>query len=289
MSRLTLGIIFGLIACFSAGLSNALVKVPTKELGANKVIFYRNIFNTIFLLIIVLLTLDKATFSPTYILITLGLSFFGYWPMYFFYRAASIGKVGIISPIASANSMIAVILATFLFNEKLSVLQLFSIIVIVVGVILISINPKDFDRSSIFKVSSGIPYALLAALGWGIWMALIKIPITHLGPYLTSFIVEAGALITAFFILRGSRERLVLQNKKLLNYIIPISLLMVLWSVAYYQGVNVSDVSIVVAISSASPVVVALYGRLFYKEKLETKQYFSIALLILGIILLGIG
>ena len=232
--------------------------------------------------------LDETFFSIYYILIALGLSFFGYWPMYFFYRAAAIGKVGVVSPIASANSIVAVILAVWLFNEKLALLQTLSIATIIFGVILLSINLKEFKSSDIFKVSSGIPYALLAALGWGIWMVLIKIPITHLGPYLTSLITEAGGLITAFFILKGSGEKIGIGDKKQLWYIVPISILMVIWSIAYYQGINISNVSVVVAVSSASPVIVTLYGKFFYQEKLLLKQYISIALLAAGIILISI-
>jgi uncharacterized membrane protein len=138
------------------------------------------------------------------------------------------------------------------------------------------------------EISSGIPFALIAAIGWGIWMVLIKFPVSELGPYLTSFIIEGGALVIAFLTLKRSNEELKVSDKKVFLYIIPISILMTIWSISYYQGIKISDISVIVAISSASPFVVTLFGKIFYKEELAFKQYLAIALIISGIILISL-
>lgn len=287
MHSISLGITFGLIALFSAGFANFLIKIPCQKIGPNKLIFYRNIFSTIFLTIILFLTLDQTNFSPKYIFITIGLSAFGYIPMYYFYKAAAIGKIGLVSPITSIDTLIAVLLALAIFNESLSGIQFFAIAGIIVGIVLLSIDLKQFKSSDILKISSGVPYALIAAFGWGIWMVLIKFPVNHLGPYLTSLIIEAGAMVFAFFIMKKSKTSVALDDKKMLLYIIPISLFMVLWSLAYYQGIRIANVSVVLTLSSASPLIVTLLGRFFYKERLDKKQYFSIGLILIGVILLS--
>lgn len=288
MNNLSLGIIFGLIALVTNGIASFLAKVPAKAIGANKLILYRNISNTILLAIILFFTLDQATFSLKYMIIALLLSFFGYIPMYYFYRAAAIGKMGVVSPVASANALVATILALTIFGEKLTNLQTISIVIIISGIILISINFREFKSSHIFSVSSGVPYALIAALGWGIWSVLVKFPASHLGPYLTSLIIEGGSMVVAFYLVLKNKEILALKNQKMLKYIIPISVLMVIWSLAFYQGIRVANVSIVITLSSASPLIVTLLGRIFYHEKLEIKQYFAIAMIISGIILISV-
>jgi len=287
MTNSSLGILFGLIALLTNGFAGALAKVPVKALGVNKLIFYRTVFNSSLLLIVLLFTLSQSNFSLKYVLITVAVAIFGYLPMFFFYKAMALGKVGVISPVASANSIVAVLLSIIFLNESLNGLQYISILFIIFGVILISTNFKEFERSSLFKVSSGIPYALLAALGWGIWSVLVKAPTQVLGPFFTSFIIETVGLVMAFLLIRGSKEGVKIKDKSILLTVIPISIFMVIWSLAYYQGIRISNVSILVPLSSASPLIVALYGKFKYKEVLSTQQYVGIGVILLSVIMLS--
>jgi drug/metabolite transporter (DMT)-like permease len=288
MNNLELGILLGLIALISGGLSNAMVKTPSQVEGVNKTIFYRNLFITILLLALVILTPDKTNFSWKYAIFTFLLAIFGYIPMYYYYKATTVGKIGVVSPVSSGNILIAIILATIFFHERLTSLQYLAIAVIIFGVVLISLNVKDFKSSKIFQVESGIPYALIAALGWGIWMAFVKISIDNLGPYLASFIGELTILLIATFLLIKSKENFGLKTNKSLYFLLPIAIFLFAWEIGYYTGLKVANVSIIVALSSASPIVVALFGRFFYKEKLSSKQYMAIMIIIIGMIALSI-
>lgn len=287
-NNLSLGITFGLIAFLSQGFINFLASVPAKKLNLNKFILHRNIFNTIFLTIILFLTLKESAFSPLYMLEAFALSIVGYIPMYYFYKAASVGKMGVVAPVASTQTLIVTFLAFVLLGEHITGLQTIAIFLIVSGIILISIRFRDFKNSHIFDIKSGVPYAMIAALGWGIWTVLIKIPASHLGPFLTSLIVEAGAIIPAIFLLKKSGESLVLEDKKILKHLIPISALMVLWSIVYYQGIKIASVGIITALSSANPLIVAILCWIFYKEKLTIKQWLAIFLIVAGIMLVSI-
>jgi len=288
MSSLQLGIVFGLGALIFGGLANSFVKIPSRELGTNKTIFYRNVFDSLFLLVILLFTLSQSNFSLVFIVYTLILSLIGYIPMYFFYRAMAIGKVGVIAPVSSSYALVTLILATIFLKESVTPLQILSILVIVSGVILISVNFKEFKSSQLLKMKSGIPYALIAALGWGIWYILSRFSAKELGPYLAALIIEAGAIPVAYSLIRKEKTDLKINNKKAFYFIIPLALMMTLWSLCYYQGARVSNLSVVVALSSASPLVVAIYGRIFYKEKLTLHQYLAIGLIVAGVIALSL-
>lgn len=288
MNNATLGIIFGLLALFGGGISNALVKIPSQKEGVNKTVLYRNFFITIFLGVLVLFTLDQAHFDWRYILFTIGLAIFGYIPMYFYFKATTVGKIGVVSPVSAGNTLIAIIIAIVFFHDKLSGYQYLAIAIILAGIGIISLNIREFKASQIFKIESGVPYALIAALGWGIWMPLVKVSIDHLGPYLASFIVELTIFLLALFLVARSKEKLTLKNQSSLLYLIMISIFVLIWEIGYYMGLQIADVSIIVTLSSASPIVVTLFGRIFYKEKLSLKQYFAIALIIVGIVLISI-
>lgn len=113
----SIGIIFGIIAMLGYGLSNAISQIPSKQLGSRKTIFYRNIFISIFLFIILIAFLKDATFSIKYIFITFVISLISYIPLLTFYKALKFGKVGIIVPIAS-SSVIFTVLFSIIFLVK---------------------------------------------------------------------------------------------------------------------------------------------------------------------------
>lgn len=281
---LSTSIIFGIIAMFGYGLSNAISQVPSKAIGSRRTIFFRNTFVSILLLFILLFFLKGANFNIKYILIAFGISLIGYIPLVTFYEALKVGKVGIISPIANSSVIFTIIFSTIFFNEFLSSIQIISIILIIAGIILTALNFKDIKDSHLFKISSGIPYALITCFLWGVVFFLFKIPVMILGPILTSFIIEFGVFIFNGINLGISKISFSIPDKKILLYIFFVAFFGALGTLFFNLGIKTSYVSIVAALSFANPLVAMLYGKFIYKEKLNPQQWVSIALILMGII-----
>lgn len=279
-------IIFGIVAMFGFGLSNAISQVPSKEIGSRKTIFFRNIFVSILLLLILLFFLKESSFSIKYILIAFGISLIGYIPLVTFYEALRKGKVGIISPIANSSVIFTIIFSTIFFHESLSSIQLTSIILIVIGIILTSLNFRDVKASHLFKVSSGIPHALITCFLWGLVFFLFKIPVMALGPILTSFITEFGIMLFSGINLGISKISFDIPEKKILRYILFVAFFGAIGTLFFNLGINDknSNLSIVAALTFASPLVTMLYGKFIYKEKLNIQQWVAIMLILMGII-----
>jgi len=167
MENLT-GIFFGFIAMLGFGLSNAIAKKPIKKIGSEKTIFYRNIVISILLFLILLFFGNSSVFSIKYILIALGIAVVGYVPLLLFYKALNLGKVGIISPVANSSIIFTILFSIIFFHESITFGQGIAIVLIILGIIFISLNINDLKKSNILKVSSGIPYALITAILWGL-------------------------------------------------------------------------------------------------------------------------
>lgn len=282
-----LGIIFGLIGMLGFGLANGISKVPITRIGYIKTIFFRGIFVSLLLLAATLLFLPEINFAATYILIAIAISFLGYFPLATFFKALEVGKVGIISPIANSSVIFTILFSIIFFKESLTLVQIFSILLIVLGVILISVNFKDIKNSQILKISSGIPYALVTTLLWGVVFFLLKIPVNIIGPFLTAFILEFGIFIFSSIHLRISKISFKVPDKNVLAYIFFIAFFSGAALLAFNLGIRVSDVSIVAALTAANPLVVLVYGKLVYKEKLALQQYVAAFLILAGIILIS--
>ena len=285
--NLPIEILFGLIAMVGYGLSNAIAQVPSKEIGSRKTIFYRNIFVSILLLAVLLPFLKETVFSPKYILITLAIAFIGYFSLMAFYKALKVGKVGIVSPLANSSVIFTVLLSIIFFGEILSTIQFLAIALIILGIILVSLNFKDLKNSHLFKISSGIPYALLTCFIWGLVFFLFKIPVNVIGPILTSLTLEFGIMIYSGIHIHFSKLNFSLPNKKILLPIFLVAFFGAIGTLFFTLGIKNYSVSLVAAITFANPLVATLYGKIVYKEKLHLQQYFAIALMILGIVLIS--
>ncbi|MFH1396379.1 MAG: EamA family transporter [archaeon] len=282
------GIIFAIISMIGYGLSNAIAKVPNQEIGNKKTIFYRGLFISTILLIILLSFLKEANFSLNFILITFGIAFVGYLPLLTFYKSLEVGKVGIVSPIANSSIFFTVILSIIFFGERLFLMQGISIIIILLGIILMSINFKEFKSSHLFQMSSGVPYALITCILWGLVFFLFKIPVNVLGPILTSFLIEFEILIYSgvhnLFTNKFKKGTFAIKNKKMILYTFLVALFGGAGTLFFNMGIQNYNVSIIAAIAFANPLIATLYGKIVYKEKLKLQQYFALAIIIAGIV-----
>ena len=281
---ISLGIIFGLIAMFGYGLSNAIVQVPVREIGSRKALFYRNI--GISILFLPMLFIFSVKLSPLYILIAFAIALLGYIPAITFMRALKAGKVGIISPISNSSVIFTILLAVIFFKEKLMLTQLLSIILIIAGIILVSIDFRDLKNSHLFMISSGVPLALITCFLWGIVYFLFKIPVDVLGAVLTSFIIEFGIMIYSGIHLKISKINFSLP-KKLFPYLLFVAIGGAAGTLFFSLGIEIADVSIVSTLTFANPLVAVLYGKFVYKEKLKLQQYAAILLILAGIVLIS--
>lgn len=286
--NLQIGLLLGISSLIFIGLGNAISKAPIKKFGPNRLMLWRGLMMAGILLLVVLATGQFVNFSLKYTLITIVISFIGYWPLYFFYKGMGLGKIGIISPVSSIYTIFTTFLAMVVYKERLSSLEMMAIAIIVIGVFLISISFRDFKNSHLFQKSSGIYYALLAAVGWGIYFFLIKIPVIQMGSILTSFLEETIMLVIVLVIMAITREKITKPVYKDLKPVIAISVLSVLGVLSYYQGIKIYSLSIMTALAAAVPLIVCLYGWLVYNEKLTPKQYVAIRLIIFGIVLISL-
>ncbi|HZX44879.1 MAG TPA: EamA family transporter [Candidatus Nanoarchaeia archaeon] len=281
-----LGILFGLLSMLGYGLSNAIAKVPSGKIGSVRTVFYRNIFVSLFLFIILLFT--DFTLSPLYIILALIISLIGYIPLLFFYKALSVGKVGIVSPVANSSVIWTILLSIIFFKESLTATQVLAMLFIITGIFLVSVNFRDLRNSSLFTLSSGVPYAIITSLLWGLTFFLFKIPVNILGPFLTSFIIELGIAIYSGIHLYTSQKSLAIKEKSMLPYLISIALFGTAGTLFFNLGISLYSVSIVSALTFSSPWIAALYGKIVYKEKLSIMQYMAIAFVVLGLVVISL-
>jgi drug/metabolite transporter (DMT)-like permease len=287
MQPYLLGILCGLVAMFCLGIGDSIVRKSITQLGAAQSLFYRNLVISILLGAVVL---SASHFRPTVpqLLFAIGIGVLAYLPVLFVYKAFKIGKMGVVKPVASAYIVFTALFSFIIFSEQPTLAQWVGIVALLIGVVLISVDFDELRNSELLKVSSGVPFALLAAVSWGLTFALYKIPIGALGAIPASFIVETMIFTCSALYLLTTRT----WKKPSRSSLVQLTLVGILGataSIAFNFGVQYAGAGIVAALVGSNALVTTIYARIIDHETLTFKQYASVSIIILGVVIISMG
>jgi len=269
----------------SWGSGDFFAKKIVGSLGYYKLLLYTQLIGLAPLLVL------AAVFTPPLpsslrtiaLIVAIGICYF--LSLFSLYRGLSIGKVSIITPVASTWAVLAMAFSFMFLGETLTLSQIFCAALIVVGVILASMR-----SSSVAQSSSGVVYALACMFFSGlnaIFLKLVSMDIGEVGTVFFSRIVVTLILLMAIPFV-GTSVRRNVCNRFPLKTVTVIGLSEFIGHLGFIVGIGVGIVSIVTPISSASPAVTVILVQMFLKEELIRLQKIAVTLVIIGIILLSV-
>ena len=202
-----------------------------------------------------------------------------------FFKALEIGPVGIAATIGAAYPIVTVPLAILVFGEKITTLQFFAILTIILGIFLTSIQREK----RLIKVK-GIVFAGLSMLCWGVGFAFLDRAMEGLDwkqvafyQYVTMFLWQQ--ILFRFFL--GQTNRTFLGARPSISTTAAATLFLV-GNAAFYIGLGTGLAAVVTPLSSAYPAITVVMAMIFMKERLQASQLFGIAVVVGGVILLAI-
>jgi len=286
MATPLLGVVYALISMVTLGLAVGMSKLPTVAIGVRRFVFWRELFTSSILLIVLAIMWHTVTISWLYIGLTLLLSFLSYIAILAAYQALKTGIVGVVAPITDSSAFITVAISLVFLGELFSAKQLTAIALTIIGLLLFAVDFKDFRHSNIFNVMSGVPHALLACAIWGVVYAFYRYPVAAIGPVLTAFLIEFGNLIAAVPTNLLTKTTMRWPDKKIFFSILVIGILAAASTLFYNLGLQYSNgnAGIIASIVFCNPVIAAIYASLVYKERLNPKQWLALTLIMAGII-----
>lgn len=283
---IVVSVFFGIVSMISYALANVYSQPLAKKLGAAQLLFLRGIAVTSILAILALASLqDFNRFKE--ILITFGLGIAGYLPVLAFTHGIKISRVSIMAPIAGTAPLITVMLSFFIFNTQIHLLQWLAIIIVIGANVAISVDLKNWRNSNILQLSSGVPFAIIASLGWGCFYFLLVYSTRWLGPWLSACIAEAGVTFAAGIHIIISTKK-VSFKKVVSKSIFFNSVLLCLGTVAYTLGVLYFNIGIIAALSNSVTIPSVILAAHLYHEHLTQKEKLAATVMILGILTITI-
>ncbi len=226
--------------------------------------------------------------------------------MFCTYKAMTLVKVSILSPLQNSSCAITTILCIFLLKQEVGIPQIIAIALIIICMILLSINKDETLRLESGDKEADAKNAKRAYLLYlkGIAFALGYWFLDGIGSFMDDYTLEANlsaeqVIIAYSFIYgiigvicaiivkikdRDYKYTKVKENKlKLLGTLVETA-----GQYTYIYAFAFGDAALASPYIAAYSVVTVILSRIFLKEKLSKKQYVLIALILAGMITLSI-
>ena len=204
-----------------------------------------------------------------------------------FYRALSVGAMGVVAPISASAAAIPVAVGV-IGGERPAALQLAGIAVAIVGVAVASYEPPgEEERELTARTSSGVGLALLAALGFGIFFVGLDEGSDHdllwtlvLGRSLSTALLLVAALV--------ARPKLGMSRGDTAA-VVAVGLLDMGANALFAAATTLGLVSVVSVLGSLYPVTTLVLARFLLGERLHRSQRGGAAAALVGVALISAG
>jgi drug/metabolite transporter (DMT)-like permease len=221
------------------------------------------------------------------------------------YRAFAIGKLALVSPIASAFAAVTALLA-IAAGERLAGATLIGVILTLVGVTLASSTSEatpagetklDAPSGRMRTFAPGLLEAIGAMLTFGVGYWLLDFIVPTLGGVTTAFIAKVGDLvvlgsIALFLAWRAPRKPYCRPEARLAwpfwLWVLPTALLDTAANIAYNIGIATALTAVVVTLSSLFSAVTVLLAWVVLRERLALWQWVGVLTILMGVLLVNL-
>ena len=225
-----------------------------------------------------------------------------------FYRALEYGAVGLMSAISATYGGITTLLAVILLGEHIGVFGGAGVVLAVAGVAMASAYSSAAAEAPSIAVAepivgvaprpsrvrglarAGVPLALASAVTYGVGGFLLGDYSARAGA-LGSALVAHGASVTVLllalpFLGRRKGRR---ASASGLTWAMAAGLTDLVGLLAFARGGQAGQVAVTAAVSSVYPAIPLVGGLVMFGERLSRRQLLGVALIIAGLVLIGLG
>jgi uncharacterized membrane protein len=204
------------------------------------------------------------------------------------YRAFAIGPIAVVSPVVASYAALTVLLIVAFLGERLTGGQGVAIGVTFVGVAVASTDIREL-RQTLGRPSEGVRIGFFATLGFALWSAIFAAGIRATDGLALIVVQRAFSvvLLTVFVVVRGISLR-PLAARGAASLVSITGVLDTGANVLLALGIASGYASFVMTGSGAYPLIPALLAILVLRERLAPNQYVGVAVLVAGLVALGL-
>ncbi len=302
-----MGVLLGLTAALNWGVADYMARFATRRIGSLRALMFMQAVGFCALSVVMAATGHWARFFPPFawapwiwILLAGILSAFSTLALY---RSFEVGVLALVSPIAASYPALTVVLS-LVTGERLTRAHGFGILAVISGVILAALvlpssngaadasaaaaQGADSPQSS-HHLLRGVPYALAAALGFGLnyWIIGFRVMPVFSG-FGSVWVIRLLTFLVLAMLLRPLGETMALPRGSTASLIFFIGLTDTAGFVANNLAFKQEEIAIATVLASLYGVVTLFFAAVFLRERLGRTQWLGVALIFLGVALVSV-
>lgn len=204
------------------------------------------------------------------------------------YRAFALGPIAVVSPVVASYAALSVVGIVLFLGERLTAGQAAAIAATFVGVVVASTDVRELRRT-LGKPVEGVRIGVLATIGFGIWGTILAAATRVNDPFALVIIWRLfGIALVALFIALRRTSLAPLATRSTLAIVAVVGVLDTGANVLLMLGVQSGFASFVMTGSGAYPIIPAVLAILVLRERLAPNQYLGVAVLVAGLVALGL-
>ena len=291
-----MSILLGLLAALGWGVADFLVAQTSRRFGILQALFWIQIVGLIAILLVLPFHFQFPTASAVTWLWALGLGVLNALATALLYYCYSIGKLSIVSPVASGFAVVTGLLA-LLSGERPAPLALLGAALVVCGVVAVARSPEPASSGTVpaplsermwRMVPAGVPQAIGVALTFGFYfwgLGAVQPTLGTIWPIVLSRLVSA--LAVGSWMLRG-RISAVRLNRPMLALVVGTAAADTIAFLAFTNGVAGESTAIVTALAAIFSAVTVLLAWAFLRERLAGYQWAGVGVILVGVVLVSV-
>lgn len=282
-------VLFAFGSAFFAGITAILAKIGIKNTDSNLATAIRSIVILIFSWLMVFIvgsqgTIGQISVQTLLFLILSGLATGASWLCYF--RALQLGNVNKVTPIDKSSTVLTMILAFIFLGEKITWVKFWGMCAIGIGTYMM-ITKKKGEAKEV-RDNRWLFYATLSTIFASLTSILGKVGINGVESNLGTAIRTIVVLIMAWvivFVLKKQGELKSIDKKSWLFICLSGITTGASW-LCYYRALQKGLASVVVPIDKLSIIVAVAFSYFTLKEKLTSKSFAGLLIIVTGTLLL---
>jgi uncharacterized membrane protein len=282
-------VIFGLTAALGWGLADFTGAVGGRRIGSLPTVMIAQLLSALAMTAFMIHGGHSASVLAPYVVFVVmnGLASGGAYLSH--YRALQLGPVAVVSPIGATYAVVGVALAVIVLGERPGVAALVGGIITVLGVMLTSTDLAKL-RAGTHTRAPGLPWAIVSAVLFGVGGFFLGYFAQEVGwvPGLWASRCAQLAGFTALSIVRRREFDRVGWNAGVL-FALASGAADLLGVVSYSIGASRGLLSVVLIASAVFPLIAVALSVALLHERPVANQYAGIALVVAGLLVLGLA
>ena len=281
-------LLYGVGAAVAFGFGDYAAAIATRRVGVARSALGMQIVGVIAFALVLVALGRWPTFSVSQLPWAFALAVIGTASLAFLYRAFALGPIAVVSPVVASYAALSVLLIVIFLGERLTTGQSLAMAVTFVGVVVASTDFREL-RQTLGRPVEGVRIGIFATIGFGIWGVLLSAATRASDPFALVIIWRlCGIALVALFMLWRRVQPGPLFSPSTLGIVSLVGVLDTGANVLLMLGIGAGFASFVMTGSGAYPIIPAVLAILVLRERLAPNQYVGAAILIAGLVSLGL-